>query len=147
MEQGGDYSNVKLTFEKLEFYQILKVYKYFSWADKKLHQVFYIENKDDISEDLLSDFKDPDNEAKFRRPALNKHASQQEQKPQNVIVKSDSLLSEHEYLFGKKKDTTKIIDMKSSEDFPTLFAAGPGSNVGTQVAAGNTNIKKGQPQK
>lgn len=47
-----------------------------SWADKKLHSVFYIENKDDISEDLLSDFKDPDNEAKFVKPkALSKHTS------------------------------------------------------------------------
>jgi hypothetical protein len=51
----------------MELIQILKMYKYFSWADKKLHQVFYIENKDDISEDLLSDFKDPDSESKFKQ--------------------------------------------------------------------------------
>lgn len=75
LENGGDFDNVKQTFEMLEFYQILKIYKYFSWADKKLHQVFFIENKDDISEDLLSDFKDPDNEAKFMKPSLAKHAS------------------------------------------------------------------------
>lgn len=38
-----------------------------------------------------------------------------------MIVKSDKLLSEHEYLFGTGKKDTKIIDVKSKEDFPTLF--------------------------
>ena len=69
----------------------MKIYKYFSWADKKLHSVFYIENKDDISEDLLSDFKDPDNEAKFVKPAVlskNKGIIDTSKiKEQNVIVK------------------------------------------------------------
>lgn len=75
MENGGDFDNVKQTFEMLEFYQLLKIYKYFSWANKKLLQVFFIENKDDISEDLLSDFKDPDNEAKFMKQNLAKTKS------------------------------------------------------------------------
>lgn len=66
----------------------MKIYKYFSWADKKLHSVFYIENKDDISEDLLNDFKDPDNEAKFLKPkVLHKTVSTQEKPKENVIVK------------------------------------------------------------
>ena len=52
---------------------MLKLYKYFNWADKKLHSVFYIENKDDISEDLLSDFKDKDNEKKFVNPKVLSH--------------------------------------------------------------------------
>jgi hypothetical protein len=126
MENGEGYESVSEIFEAIDFYHILKVYKYFSWADKKLHQVFYIENKDDISEDLLSDFKDPDNEAKFLKPkSLAKEASVKEQMPDNVMVKSDSLLSEHEYLFGKKKETAKIIDVKSAMDFPTLELGGP----------------------
>ena len=59
MEHGGTYEQVKAaTFKLIPFIQILKIYKYFSWADKKLHSVFFIENKDDISEDLLSDFKE-----------------------------------------------------------------------------------------
>jgi hypothetical protein len=62
MEFGGTYEEVKqTTFKALPFLQILKIYKYFSWADKKLHSVFYIENKDDISDDLLSDFKEDSN--------------------------------------------------------------------------------------
>jgi hypothetical protein len=94
----------------------LKIYKYFSWADKKLHQVFYIENKDDISEDLLSDFKDPDNETKFKQPK-NLAGSKgiepiKEEKPQNGIIKKYKLISEHEYLFGTKgKGDSKIIDV------------------------------------
>lgn len=69
MEHGGAYQDVKNSaFSKMDFIQVLKIYKYFSWADKKLHQVFYIENKDDISEDLLSDFKDSESETKFKQP-------------------------------------------------------------------------------
>lgn len=38
---------------------MLKLHRYLNWADKKLHSAsFYIESKDEISEDLLSDFKD-----------------------------------------------------------------------------------------
>ncbi len=105
---------------------MLKAYKYYSWADKKLHSVFYIENKDDISEDLLNDFKDPDDEAKFLKPKiLHKGGSMNEKaKVENVMVKSDDIFTEHEYQFGKKKDTSKIIDVKSNQDFPTLGIVG-----------------------
>jgi hypothetical protein len=137
MEHGGDYENVAFTFDMIDFTHILKIYKYFSWADKKLHSVFYIENKDDISEDLLSDFKDPDNETKFVKPkTLAKGASSKEAVPENVIVKSDSLFSEHEYLFGKKKETAKIIDVKSKQDFPTLgLDGGPALGGGPDLGA------------
>ena len=37
---------------------LLKLHNYFNWADKKLHTAFFIENKDQIDEDLLADFKD-----------------------------------------------------------------------------------------
>lgn len=69
MDNGGEYEDCAQVFGETPFFQLLKIYKYLSWADKKLHSVFYIENKDDISEDLLSDFKDPDNEAKFVKPS------------------------------------------------------------------------------
>ncbi len=121
LEYGDDFTHAKDTFDHTDFTKLLKVYKYFSWADKKLHSVFYIENKDDISEDLLSDFKDPDNEKKFLRPqVLHKAASHKEEQADNVIVKKESLVSEYDYLFGKKGDDNKIIDVKSKEDFPTL---------------------------
>lgn len=60
------------------------------------------------------------------------------------MVKGDSMLSEHEYLFGKKKDASKIIDMKSSEDFPTLLGGGPGLDLGAQITASNKRGKPGQ---
>ena len=37
---------------------MLKLHKYLNWADKKLHSVFFLEDKDQISDDLLADFKD-----------------------------------------------------------------------------------------
>jgi predicted nucleic acid-binding protein len=46
--------------ETLDYLVLLKLHKYFFWADKKLHSVFYIEDKDQINEDLLVDFKDED---------------------------------------------------------------------------------------
>lgn len=70
MEYGGTYEDCSKVFYQIPFFQLLKIYKYLNWADKKLHSVFYIENKDDITEDLLSDFKDPDNESKFLKPAV-----------------------------------------------------------------------------
>lgn len=47
-------------FESLNAIDLLKLHKYFFWADKKLHSVFFIEDKDQISEDLLVEFKDED---------------------------------------------------------------------------------------
>jgi hypothetical protein len=38
MENGGTYQEVRdSTLINLPLLQVLKVYKYFSWADKKLH--------------------------------------------------------------------------------------------------------------
>jgi hypothetical protein len=120
LESGGDLEEVThTTFNAIPFQQLLKIHKYFSWADKKLHQVFYIENKDDISEDLLSEFKDPDNEQKFVKPKVfSKNAPGVIDKAKlaqetSVIVKKDDFISEHDYLFGKKREESKIIDVKS----------------------------------
>jgi len=73
----------------------------------------------------LSDFKDPDNESKFTQPknlgSSKPGMKKEELKDAPVIVKSEKLLSEHDYLFGKKKDDdNKIIDVKSAQDFPSL---------------------------
>ena len=45
-------------FENTPTIMLLKLHKYFNWADKKLHTVFFIENKDQISDDLLADFQE-----------------------------------------------------------------------------------------
>lgn len=33
------------------------MHTYLNWADKKMHTAMFMENKDQISEDLLADFK------------------------------------------------------------------------------------------
>ena len=60
LDYNVDFNGAMKVFQTVPFDQLLKIYKYFNWADKKLHTMFYIENKDEISEDLLNDFKDPD---------------------------------------------------------------------------------------
>lgn len=59
IENGGTYTEAKDTlFQPTPTMMLLKLHNYFNWADKKLHTAFFIENKDSISEDLLSDFKE-----------------------------------------------------------------------------------------
>ena len=53
--------------ETLDSLVLLKLHKYFFWADKKLHAVFFIDDKDEISEDLLVDFKDEEDVVKFKK--------------------------------------------------------------------------------
>ena len=55
-EQGRGYKQFKDTMQGVEFREILFSFKYFFWADKKLHHVSYTENKEDINEDLLFEF-------------------------------------------------------------------------------------------
>lgn len=44
---GGNYEETRdEVFKSTEILQLLKLHKYFNWADKKLHSVFFIENKD-----------------------------------------------------------------------------------------------------
>lgn len=64
---------------------------------------------------------------------MHKAASLKEDQPENVIIKQESLVSEHDYLFGKKKDDTRTIDVKSQQDFPTL---------GDEMSGGNKNGTK-----
>ena len=59
---GANKKTVCSYLETLEDMVLLKLHKYFFWADKKLHQVFFIEDKDQISEDLLVEFKDEDDD-------------------------------------------------------------------------------------
>ena len=58
LEQSTGKNEVVQYLETLETLTLLKIHKYFLWADKKLHSHFFIEDKDQISEDLLVDFKD-----------------------------------------------------------------------------------------
>lgn len=58
IRNGGSYEQaVETVFAQTEKMMLLKLHNYFNWADKKLHTAFFIENKDQINEDLLADFK------------------------------------------------------------------------------------------
>jgi len=59
LQNGGDFKECKETvFTQVPTMMLLKIHKYLNWADKKLHSVFFIENKDQISDDMLADFKE-----------------------------------------------------------------------------------------
>ena len=59
IENGGNYDEAREhVFEPTPALMLLKLHNYFNWADKKLHTAFFIENKDQINEDLLADFKE-----------------------------------------------------------------------------------------
>lgn len=65
---GGNKATVFKYLETLEAVDLLKLHKYFYWADKKLHSVFFIEDKDHICEDLLIDFREgEDEEMRFKK--------------------------------------------------------------------------------
>jgi len=57
--------------------------------------------------------------------------------PQNVIVMPDRLMSQHEYIFGTGKTTgSKIIDVKSKDDFPNLMNAAVGGATKNDEGSG-----------
>ena len=62
IEEATTKSQFFRFLETLDPIVLLKMHKYFYWADKKLHSVFFIENKDQIQEDLLFDFKDEEDQ-------------------------------------------------------------------------------------
>ena len=59
IRNGGTYEQAKETvFAPTPPLMLMKLHNYFNWADKKLHTAFFIDNKDQINEDLLADFKE-----------------------------------------------------------------------------------------
>ena len=47
IQNGGHYEHVCDTlFDHVPTLALLKLHKYFNWADKKLHTAFFIDNKD-----------------------------------------------------------------------------------------------------
>ena len=68
IEEGtGGRVEVFEFLELLESMVLLKLHKYLFWADKKIHSVFFIENKEDISEDLLIDFRSEEDKERFKK--------------------------------------------------------------------------------
>ena len=46
VQNGGRKEDIYRYFGNLNSIDLLKLHKYFFWADKKLHSVFFIEDKD-----------------------------------------------------------------------------------------------------
>lgn len=102
---------------------LLKLHKYFFWADKKLHAVFFIENKDEISEDLLYDFKDEEDDVKVRfkkSEALGaKKMGMDENKPKAIKVdRNKDRITKEDLLFGG--NGKKQVNIQDDDDFPDL---------------------------
>lgn len=53
-----DYQVAATYFETLPVTMLLKIYRYFSWAEQRLNTHFFLENKDKITDDLLADFRE-----------------------------------------------------------------------------------------
>ena len=65
LQTGNGYEwTCENVFAPVPTIQLLKLHQYLNWADKKLHSVFFIDNKDSINEDLLADFKEGDSSVK-----------------------------------------------------------------------------------
>ena len=65
IEEAYSKKQVFTFLETLDPHVLLKMHKYLFWADKKLHSHFFVEDKDQIQEDLLFDFKDEEEQTKF----------------------------------------------------------------------------------
>jgi len=108
---GGGYEwTCEHVFAQVPIIQLLKLHKYLNWADKKLHSMFFIENKDDINEDLLADFNEEDSGKSVKTGLTqpldqDKSKSKGSKKPVGIEVTKPMFVSHHELLFGAKPGT------------------------------------------
>jgi hypothetical protein len=77
-----------------------------------LHSVFYIEDKDSISEDLLVDFKNDDDQTKFVQTsnlASKKNKASKEEAKQKVIQmdRGKNTITENDLMFGPENKYRK----------------------------------------
>lgn len=103
---------------------LLKLHKYFFWADKKLHSVLFIENKDDITEDLLHEFRDEDSKKRFVQTeslASKKQAAKEAEKRGPARIDTEGAknkITKEDLLFGSSKK--KFVKIDDEDDFPDL---------------------------
>ena len=102
---------------------LLKLHKYFFWAGKKLHSVFFIEGKDEISEDLLFDFIDEEDDVKVRfkksESLGGKKLAAATEKPKAInLERGKDRITKEDLLYGGKK--RKVVNINDEDDFPDL---------------------------
>ena len=133
IEENASERKVCTYLDELEPLTLLKLHKYFFWADKKLHSVFFIENKDDITEDLLHEFRDEDSKKRFvkaqdslaskKQNVKTGKAHQVEQAQTNIpshidLEHNKNKITREDLLFGNSKKKYVMID--DEDDFPDL---------------------------
>ena len=68
------YETFERKIKKIPLREILVIYKYIVYSDKKIHHIMYKETCNEISENLLDDFIDSDDETRIVLPkALSEH--------------------------------------------------------------------------
>mmetsp|Transcript_9368 Transcript_9368/g.14241 ORF Transcript_9368/g.14241 Transcript_9368/m.14241 type:complete len:175 (-) Transcript_9368:543-1067(-) len=132
IESGEGKKAIFKYFDTLDIMHLLKLHKYFFWADKKIHHVFFIEDKDHISEDLLFDFKHDENEGEFKRSeqlgakkvgqhvtgAQKKVEVEEDDKRVIDINRNKKRVTKDDLIFGGK--AKKTVDIMDDCDFPDL---------------------------
>jgi len=147
IENANSIGQVYQFFESLDTLTLLKLHKYFFWADKKLHSVFFIENKDQISEDLLIDFRSEEDQEKYRqseqlaaRSKANKNNKKKEAK--NIDVnRAKNTITKEDLIFGASNNL-KTVNIMGQDDFPDL--SGSDDDLPAPV---KTNNRRNQGQK
>lgn len=116
---GASHTAIEKALVRLDPIVLLKLHKYFFWADKKLHAVFYIEDKDEISEDLLADFRDEvEPVIKINDKKGGKREAKKEDTGPKVIGLGNTKLTQKDLMTGGKKKG--FINIKDGGDFMTL---------------------------
>lgn len=90
------------------------MYKYLNWADKKLHTVFFKESKDQITEDLLDDFREGDDSAKtvYTNKSQQHKANNQANmvnKPAGMVQDNNGLMSRQDFILGNSHGNAKKV--------------------------------------
>lgn len=126
LESATSTSAITRFLDTLDPLVYLKLHKYFFWADKKLHSVFYIEDKDHISEDLLVDFKDDDDPQNTHKGSSNlaskksKVKQAEDNKPKAIeLDRAKNTITKDDLLFGQK-NKKKFVNIQDEDDFPDL---------------------------
>lgn len=65
IEGSPSYEQFTSKISQIPFKEILIIYKYLVYSDKKIHHIMYKETVDEISDNLLKDFIDSDDESKI----------------------------------------------------------------------------------
>lgn len=120
---------------------LLKMYKYFQFADKKVHHIMYKETQGQLDINLLSDFLSPEDRKKIVMPVTQRErlgkGMTESKKNEKKVMKVESMF----------KKVENVVDVESVEQFPTL---GQNNSVGVakkkKMIGGPFEIKKNKTE-